>query len=273
MSDPTADALKQLVVATAQEQADKGAHYLWGCAGNTPGNSDGAAYRPSHALLHANVPDLENPESDWHKTAGILKVPMLLAAYCFPSDQGDAVGRSGMACTGRAAHADLNGIPLPLAGSVGSPFSFKLKDLTDERVETLTNNLAARDMARWPRPNYNLDNNDSTRSTVWGEDCTGKRHFDCIGLVNWVLWKVLQRDFTFGIDTFANGAGGTEVPLGKAEACDIVIIGREHIGIVGYGGTAIEAKDAVSGVVSGPLNPAYWKRCFRLPASTWHVGA
>jgi hypothetical protein len=183
------------------------------------------------------------------------------------------LGRSGLACTGRAAHPDLKDWPLPLGSDFKKAFAFKLKDLTDDDIETLTNNLQVSDSVRWPRPNANLDNNDSTHSTVWGESCVDKRHFDCIGLVNWCLSTVLQHEFTFGINTFISGHGGTEVPLKQAQPCDIVTIGSQHIGIVTFDGSAIEAKDATSGVVKSPLDAKYWKQCYRLPASTWRFGA
>ena len=63
---------KQQVIDTAREQVDAGAHYLWSTAGNTPGNKDGAWYRPLKAQLHPNLPDLDSLGQDPNR--GSVKV-------------------------------------------------------------------------------------------------------------------------------------------------------------------------------------------------------
>src|SRR6266480_3895290 len=93
------EAKKQQVIDTAREQVDAGAHYLWSTAGNTPGNKDGAWYRPQKAELHPNVPDLDEFNDDnRNRAAGKynLHAPMLFTAYADTSDFGL------LACGGRA---------------------------------------------------------------------------------------------------------------------------------------------------------------------------
>src|SRR5438270_8525933 len=70
---------KQQVIDTAREQVDAGAHYLWSTAGNTPGNKDGAWYRPLKAQLHPNLPDLNSLGQDPNRAASKFNVhaPML----------------------------------------------------------------------------------------------------------------------------------------------------------------------------------------------------
>ena len=93
---PDPDALKILAISYAREQVKAGAHYLWGGAGNTPGNSDGAPYRTSYTKLHDNVPDLTTAALENHRKEAPY-TPMLFAAYANTSDQGV------LACSGRAA--------------------------------------------------------------------------------------------------------------------------------------------------------------------------
>lgn len=89
------NALKSLVINAARQQAEAGAHYLWGAAGNTPGQRDGASYRPAHAKLHANVPDVLNERMQPEYK---VNTPILFAAYVNSSDQGV------LPCAGRPVH-------------------------------------------------------------------------------------------------------------------------------------------------------------------------
>src|SRR6185437_5393406 len=42
----------------------------------------------------------------------------------------------------------------------------------------------------WPRV---MSGKTVTTQIVWGEDCRGVRHFDCVGFVNWTLATILHR--------------------------------------------------------------------------------
>lgn len=52
-------AVREAIVEYAREQV--GAHYVMGAAGNTPGNADGAWYRPDTVKLHENDPKGKPP--------------------------------------------------------------------------------------------------------------------------------------------------------------------------------------------------------------------
>jgi hypothetical protein len=80
---------------------------------------------------------------------------------------------------------------------------------------------------------------------------------------------VPNKRIQYGIGNFLAKTVGTQVPVSKAEACDIVTIGAEHIGWVSENKTVFEAKDVVNGVVEGPLSAGRWTQCFRLPNSIW----
>jgi hypothetical protein len=162
---------------------------MWGGAGNTPGQSDGAWYRSDHVKLHENVPNLDDPDQNPLETLR-ASVPTLFAAYVNSSDQ-------ALACAGRAAQYTGD-----MPTSVPARFDLKLKNLTRDQIEELAEKSENLATYRWPRPNGNLYTNDASHSTVWGESCIGKRHFDCIGFVNWCLSTTLQKHVQYGIPNF-----------------------------------------------------------------------
>jgi hypothetical protein len=258
------DAMKQAVIDLARTQARSGAHYLWGTAGNTPGNPDGATYRPSHAQLHANLPDLDGG------TGAKIDVvpPILFSAWVDSSDQGK------LACSGRCANPEAQALALALTITIKDALALKLKTLTPAQLGELKSHRGDSDSFRWPRPNGSL-NVDGQHSTVWGESCIGVRHFDCIGLVNFCMSAVLRKVWQYGITSFtmpanAKASGFLEVKgLGAAEACDIVTVGSEHIGIVSERRTVIEAMDPGNGVVERDISVGHWTQIWRIPKSTW----
>jgi hypothetical protein len=264
MADGDIELKKWRLIKKARLQAESGAHYLWSTAGNNPGKNDGAWYRPGKAQLHPNLPDLVNDQS---RNAAAAKynvhTPMIFTAYANTSDFGL------LACGGRAA---IFTAPLALAdmdSDIHKALSLKWKSLTDDQIQELKRNSANPLNYRWPRPNSSLSNNSTTHSTLWGESCIGSRHFDCIGFINWCLSETLGKSIQYGIPNFVAKNVGAQIPLAKAEACDIVTIGSQHIGWVSDNKTVIEAKDVVSGVVEGPIGDSPWTACFRLPRSIW----
>jgi cell wall-associated NlpC family hydrolase len=257
-----ADELKQRIIDEARVHSDAGAHYLWSTAGNTPGNKDGAWYRPQKAELHPNLPDLESPGQNRNAAASKYSVhaPMLFTAFANTSDFGL------LACTGRAVAINT---PLALAdmnSNISRALDLKWKDLTDDQVQELQRNSSDTSSFRWPRPNSGLNNNSTHHSTVWGESCVDTRHFDCIGFVNWCLTQALGQNIQYGIGNFVAKSVGQSIPPANAAVGDIVTIGAEHIGFVSENNTVIEAMDATHGVVESTYSAARWTQCFRLPA-------
>lgn len=259
------DQKKLEFIRTAREQAEKGAHYLWSTAGNTPGNKDGAWYRPLKAQLHDNVPDLTGIKLSAAAVASKYHVhaPMLFAAYADTSDFGLLV------CTGRAEAVSS---PLALSdmnANIRKALDLKWKDITDDQLEELKRNSSRISDFRWPRANSSLRNSSLHHSTLWGEACVDARHFDCIGFVNYCLSEVLNQQIQYGIGNYIARTVGTPISVGKVAPADIVTIGTEHIGIVSENNTVIEAKDATHGVVEGHFSAAAWTQAFRLPDSMW----
>jgi|GEM_PF-3210003 len=260
------EATKQRLIATAREQV--GAHYLWSAAGNTPGNKDGASYRPQKAALHPNIPnldtfDFEKPNAPDAKKFGI-QAPMLFAAFADTSDFGR------LACGGRPLVIDTPFALEEMGGkaNLAKALALKWKALTADQLKELSENAANPSAFRWPRPNSSLGNN-SARSTIWGESCVDVRHFDCIGFINWCLSTTLNKPVQYGIPNFLAKTVGTSIPIGSAQACDILTIGATHIGWVTEEKTAIEAMDVLNGVIESPISKGRWVECFRLPDSTW----
>lgn len=256
---------KQQVIDEARSHVDAGAHYLWSTAGNTPGNKDGAWYRPAKAQLHPDVPDLAPLSLDRNAAASRFNIhtPILFGAFADTSDFGL------LACAGRAGAVSS---PLALSDmnvNKAKALDMKWKDVTDDHIKELQENAGAPGNFRWPRPNGSLKNNSLHRSTVWAESCVDVRHFDCIGFVNYCLSEVLGQHIQYGIGNFVAGSVGRVIPVTRAELGDIVTIGTDHIGLVSEYSTVIEAKDIVSGVVESPFSAARWTQCFRLPDSMW----
>lgn len=257
------DELKQAVIDKAREQSDAGAHYLWSTAGNTPGNKDGAWYRQLKAELHPDLPDLAALNGNRNAAAVKFNVqaPMLFGAFASTSDFGR------LACTGRAVNATGQLALTEMNANLRKAFDLKWKDLTDDQLTELTTNANVPENFRWPRPNSSLNNASAHYSTVWGESCVDKRHFDCIGFINWCLSEVLNQQIQYGIGNFTARSIGNVIPLNTAQVCDIVTIGGEHIGFVTEKNTVIEAMDATHGVAESQFSIARWTQCFRLPDS------
>lgn len=252
----------QDIINEARTHAEDGAHYLWGGAGNTPGESDGAAYRPKYTLLHANTPDLVEVAAPPSRRAPF--VPTLFAAWAATFDQGN------LACSGRAAV--VGNLPFALDGiALKDALLMKLKDLKPEQIEEFRKNRGFSWKFRWPRPNGRLETSSGTTSTTWGECCIGRRHFDCIGFVNYCFSKVLNRVWHYGIDNFtkpeyAKSSGFLPVtPISSAKPGDILTNLSVHIGIVTEKGTTIEAKDPAHGVIELPVSKGPWTNCWRVP--------
>ena len=100
---------------------------------------------------------------------------------------------------------------------------------------------------------------------VWGEPCDGKRHFDCVGFLNWILSNALGSAFVWDISDYREkyASRSFEVVAEHFNAQshgllpgDIAVSGTEHIGFVVSPHELVEAMDARHGVVSPFCPPA-----------------
>lgn len=244
-----------------------GSHYLWGAAGATPNEQDGAHYRTGAVYLDADAKSNEKPS--------------VFAATC------DVDGH--YVCSGSFKQF-IN----ETGGGYTYPSDANLTKYLDELRKLPSNSNWYPYRGRFtPRVmrGKNLDT-DNDR-LVWGEDCRYVRHFDCVGFVNFVLSLTTSQKWSFNISQYAVGnmTGATKVDLDSpAVDGDILVKNTEHIGFLCADGTVLQAQDHATSVHA---NEAYvaqrnknstvrsaWTSRFRVPAdiintsgvTTWGAG-
>lgn len=162
-----------------------GSHYLWGAGGATPGAQDGAWYRPG------SVPFARASTDPRH--------PTIFAAQC------DAQGH--YVCAGRYKK-------IPGGREAGREELAKYLAELDEMHPMLWRPFykyfSPRMIEGW--------NVDEKGKIVWGEDCLGKRHFDCISFINYVLTATTPTQWSANIEQVFNSTeevkpGDPSVPV------------------------------------------------------------
>jgi len=219
-----------------------GSHYLWGAAGATPQGQDGASYRPNSVYLAQSSLD---PSS-----------PCIFAAACDVQGHFVCAGAFKRFPGGRAATR------------YDSDLQNYLASLNDYDSS-----------ANWPcyydvfTPRVVQGYNVAEKGTiVWGEDCRYRRHFDCIGFVNYVLSASTSRPWGYSIDQYANGITGAYAIDKDADLADadILIRGSEHIGLLGANGKVVQAEQASKGVHGdSPYDSSWWSTRLRIPDSCY----
>jgi hypothetical protein len=126
------------------------------------------------------------------------------------------------------------------------------------------------------------------RSVNWtkvivGESCRGKRHFDCIFFVNWVLTRALMRPaiFSLSINQWANPEVAPvtvlkkdKLAVGSLRDGDIFLktSGQQHIGFLTSGGNVIHASSMSRGVVMDAMKLDKYDHVVRLKDSVLKFG-
>lgn len=127
------------------------------------------------------------------------------------------------------------------------------------------------------------------RSLNWttvmiGESCKGKRHFDCIFFVNWVLTKALMRPnrITYNIEQWSNPKIAPVKLLDydsfkSTDAMDGDIFinlnsSPQHIGFLTAGGAKLHASGANRGVIKGDYDKESFTHLVRLKDSFLKFG-
>ncbi len=150
---------REAIVAFARQFV--GSHYLWGAGGATPGAYDGAPYRRGGVWWERNSLDLPRP-SIW-------------AAATDVAFDGQFV------CAGR--YKKIHG------GRPAYPTDWDLQNYLEELKQDYS--LPWKPFCNYFTPRViqgsNIEPKTEIGRLVWGEDCRGKRHFDCISFVNFVL--------------------------------------------------------------------------------------
>ena len=226
-----------------------GSHYLWGGTGATPGGTEGINLRRGAVSL------VDPPRTD-------AANPAIFAAQC--SVDGLHV------CGGRwdAAHGGIPG--------------GRRANATDLDLVAYLAGLSILNRSLWqpyfvsfsPRMQ---EGRTVTRQLVWGEDCRGKQHFDCVGFINYCveMFRNRTRDVQYSIDQWNSDAIGATTAVAMTSApfpADILINATaSHIGfLVGDGtgpgnwGRVVQAEQTSTGVRTSAFDPNSWSSRRRL---------
>ena len=222
---PTAEEIrrkKDRVVELARGEI--GAHYVWGGYGNIPG--DRPDPNPFPGSFGRRVRMWPNDDSGNRQDHGRTQ-PIMYAAYT-------EIGGRIYVCGGRCNRV------------VGVPHA----NMTDSMLRQ------AREVWLWPRPDDRIE----ASRTVWGENCDGSRHFDCVGFVNWCYWRAVGRAVQGSITQWRSTAFTTRIEFTALEPGDILCASHaggdgntsEHIGLYVGNGRVIHARSYRIGVEETP---------------------
>jgi hypothetical protein len=236
-------------------------HYVWGSAGARPGARDGSPHRPGMVYMA--------------RPSTTFWFPCLNSACC------DGSGEMHI-CPGRCDYKTVNG------GPVKSPDD---RDDLSRFLENFHPSIWRSDKFYWghyapltPRIIWGSMSDDRYRGkVVWGEDCTGKQHFDCIGFINYVFNRTSKTRnpnprFQAWSAEIGQWVASTQA-INKGDAAvpgDILFRDgpsaknpgqREwkHIALLGGDGTVVQAQMSAMGVhADEKYDPANWTSRGRL---------
>ncbi len=209
----------------------KGSHYVWGAAGACPGHNNGMPTRMGGVVMEPNNFDPLNP--------------------CINAASFDIGGQANSkhVCAGRSSEC-------PGAREFTSTeLAQSLKEWKEEGPDMVSVDRV------WPRKLLGYTNRNEI---VWGEDCRGVRHFDCIGFINYCLSDALQGGIQMCIDQYI--AATVNVDSKTVIAADILTQGNHHIGFATGAGTVVHASETKRGVVIDTYTAGAW-RVGRLPSA------
>ncbi len=239
--------IRLMIVSTAAQQAALGAHYINGSDGGITGmNKAGEA----GGGLSADRKILHLEDHTWESLA--VHAAMYGKSVC--KGRYEAVGGYVFVDESKATTTKIKRISPPGAFA-------KLKDQYLKDLESLPLGLEKDfdNTKLYPRRGRSVKGD----AIYLGEDCRGKRHFDCISFVNWVLTFVLQRLIWYEENDYKTGKKmGAEIfpskhtPLMNGDIAVRIHNGHEHIGFLTADGKLIHARYEEAGVqVTGFVMP------------------
>lgn len=249
-ADSGAAAARKAIVNEARSHV-AAAHYLWGTAGNTPGKSDGNFGKMSAASIRAYSLDEKTTERD-RVLAVCTAVQPLFDGY--------------NTCAGRCRRQGIENPAQDLAG-------YLTARRTDESAGVPEVSWPGGRGGLFPRKYYFRGALQAGGAVVWGESCYGRRHFDCIGLVNYCYGKHWKNgNFAVDIPMVRLPSSGF-VAVADGSPCmdaDVIIPkgGNVHIGMLydAGGGTfrIVQATDTIYGLTeTSEYDRSAWDR-FRM---------
>jgi hypothetical protein len=253
-TETTTLAMRNQVIALARSL--RGSHYTQGAAGDIPDRGGGAEYRrstmrmlPNEPFGHLVIAPGPSPARPASHRSG--PPPVMFAAQCDQMHQ--------KICRGRPEADDVQAKPIAT--------------LDNQSAETTPDNY------RWPRPTDFFSGR-----KIFGESCANKRHFDCIGFVNYCLGAVTRRSVHFDIVVWdrralrrlllpheqSSRATIITDPRGiEGHAADLVLQGAHHIGLLTGDNYVIQAQGELRGVMQEHYSPRAWTTLVRLPRGWW----
>ena len=276
-SGSIADSDRKKLADFAVELAKQGCHYVTGGYGATPDRSDGHPKRTSNAALVK--PSFSSSD------------PAILAAKI----SGKRI------CKGRYKNGAVNGSHNPNKAQLGRYLDW-IKDLdsagvapkawmgfkTFERFEDdpkgsarigAMGSLSSRAQAyiEWHATRKVMPDVYPRKvgsQIILGEDCSKRRHFDCIGFVNYCISEVWKSGWMFGYDQYKDKpkiCNASEVKLGSGlKNGDLVLRDPKgsnpfHIGLVcNNGSSVVNAKGSSVGMGIDKFSSANWDYARRI---------
>jgi cell wall-associated NlpC family hydrolase len=242
--------IRESIVTMARSFVED-AHYLWGTAGNEPGQSNGNPGGGKHgaAMMRKYSLDPKATERD--------KVLAVCTACSYVDGYSTCAGRSESPGVGSATPPDLDAF---------------LKSCQDAVAKGNTNQTtwtgAGPHGDLFPRKYYWRGMIQEAGRVVWGESCDEVRHFDCVGLVNYCYaqhWY--QPNFGLDIAAFRNANQGTTKIDDAKDLMDADILikpGNNHIAMLydsGNGWCVVQAAWTTKGLTEDEkFNPTLWDR-------------
>jgi hypothetical protein len=267
---------RKAILALAKQQADEGAHYLWGAQGMRPSSTNPHAF--AQVVLTRTVDALGHSIKDTTFCAATTSVEGLVSV-----------------CAGRCYHPRLAKgectsilVPAPEGDALIGKFIDAYKDNTTAQYNW--------GFTRTPRKVLGnaMDYTTSTPQKldgmmVWGEGCDDTRHFDCGGFVKWIVQQVCGVNLE-GISQNPSRKNALGDPIGRflqqgemVEPADILVYAGHIAFATGeplaaapesllYSTTqrylVAQADCAVFGVNYGQMHDQKNQNCIRLSDST-----
>lgn len=236
-------------------------HYLWGTAGNEPGKGNGNAGGGGKQMA-ARMRDysLDAKETAQQKVLAVCTAMCVIGGYS--------------TCAGRSTLCEKNDGPVPDDSGLDSFLKSCQDAIAKGKTDQTSWDGAGPKRNLFPRKYYWQGALQNSGKPVWGESCSGVRHFDCVGLVNYCYARHWYRT-NFGLDiaAFRNPVQGTTEVDNDKDLMDADILikpGNHHIGMLySKGGDwfVVQAYGTAVGLTDDErFNSSLWDR-YRMSAN------
>ena len=246
-----AEDIRQSIVDLARGFVREKSHYLWGTAGNAPdvpnGNPGGSKTMTGHLRAAVTAKVKGPPQS----SMGVQMAWSNVTGYC--------------TCAGRCDAADMLGRQRDMGASHDAYVAAAPED---------PNSIAWRGVGGDNlHPRHHAFNGTMADKPVWGESCIGKRHFDCVGLVNYCYSAHGSGQFGLSIPAFRSRPEFEQVtdPADRLNGDVLIFPNDAHIGMLWNDGGSwkvVQAVDTRHGLTDSAVYDAdKWHRYRMAPGA------